>query len=288
MAEQTQGECAGRVSQLLNAYSSVVQLEAIEHLKQAGLSEVQALQVLNHQKSAALTRGDIQNAVKDMDLNPTPAQRAAGNYRKGHFWWKGIPITIETPVGATRKGVGSDGVRWQITMSDHYGYIKRTKSEADGDHIDVFFRHDLGEGGVDSEIVFIVNQFLDGKFDEHKAVLGCISEAQARDTYTRNYNRNWRGLHSITPMLLDDFKKWIDYGNTANPAKRMLIKVAVEKRPVRDDARDPADREDCPSCGTMHERGDSGYCNNCHEPWPADTKTKKAFEQIAAVLKTAL
>ena len=48
-------------------------------------------------------------------------------------------------------------------------------------------------------------------------------------------------------------------------------KAAKDDRPVPADAHDPADREDCPCCGAMHERGD-GYCNSCGERWPAKTK----------------
>lgn len=42
-------------------------------------------------------------------------------------------------------------------------------------------------------------------------------------------------------------------------------------RPVRADAKDPADRENCPHCDTPMERGDDGYCNRCGRPWPAKT-----------------
>lgn len=41
------------------------------------------------------------------------------------------------------------------------------------------------------------------------------------------------------------------------------------KRPTRADAKDPADVEDCPSCGASMERGDDGYCNSCLAPRPA-------------------
>lgn len=52
--------------------------------------------------------------------------------------------------------------------------------------------------------------------------------------------------------------------------KKVEEKSAEKDRPVPADWNDPADREDCPSCGVMHERGD-GYCNSCGERWPAKT-----------------
>lgn len=52
---------------------------------------------------------------------------------------------------------------------------------------------------------------------------------------------------------------------------RLAPKSAAKDRPVPADANDPADREDCPCCGVMHERGD-GYCNSCGGRWPAKTK----------------
>lgn len=51
-------------------------------------------------------------------------------------------------------------------------------------------------------------------------------------------------------------------------------KLAAD-RPVPDDWNHPADREDCPHCGAMHERGD-GYCNSCGKRWPAATKKAEA------------
>lgn len=48
------------------------------------------------------------------------------------------------------------------------------------------------------------------------------------------------------------------------------------------DWNDPADREDCPHCGVMHERGD-GYCNSCGERWPA-VSAEKAASKILGLL----
>lgn len=150
-------------------------------------------------------------AASEVDGNPTDEQKKAGNYRKGHFVWKGLPITIETAKGQFRRGIGDDGKLWKTKMVAHYGYIKRTESEADGDHIDVFIGPDLN-----SEVVFVINQKKQsGEFDEHKCMLACISADQAKNLYLSNYEANWKGLGSITAMTIGQFKEWIVDGDTS-------------------------------------------------------------------------
>ena len=46
-----------------------------------------------------------------------------------------------------------DGETWSNHMYHHYGYIKMTESEADGDHIDVF----IGPNPA-STVVFVIDQ----------------------------------------------------------------------------------------------------------------------------------
>src|SRR5947207_146513 len=115
-------------------------------------------------------RDAISSAAAETDTDSTPEQAKAGNYRKGKFVWNGLTIAIENPRGSLRKGVGKNGRVWSQKMADHYGYIQRTVSEADGDHIDVF----VGPN-PESEWVFVVYQVNpeSGRgFDEHKVMLG--------------------------------------------------------------------------------------------------------------------
>lgn len=55
---------------------------------------------------------------------------------------------------------------------------------------------------------------------------------------------------------------------------KLISKAAKKDRPVPADWNAPADRESCPGCGAMHERGD-GFCNSCGERWPAVTEKAK-------------
>lgn len=168
----------------------------------------------------ALTKAEIQEAAAKTDTNPTEAQREAGNYAKGKLSWNGLQISIESPAGSVRSGVGKDGTPWRTEMKDHYGYIRRTESEADGDHLDVFIRNHSDDTGLESELVFVIDQYIDGKFDEHKIVLGCMNAEQAKETYDRNYQDDWKGFGAITPMTMTEFKDWAFNGDTSKPVEK--------------------------------------------------------------------
>ena len=94
----------------------------------------------------------IEAARVEVALEPTEAQKEAGNYKKGHLKLQGLDIALENIKGSIRSGTDKDGKQWQSTMAHDYGYIKRTLG-ADGDHVDVF----IGDQ-PDSETVFVVDQ----------------------------------------------------------------------------------------------------------------------------------
>lgn len=155
----------------------------------------------------------IAEAASQVDPNPSEEQKTAGNYRKGHVTVQGLPITIENAKGSIRSGKCKDGTEWSVTMASHYGYIKRTESEADGDHIDVFLGPD-----PESEIVFIIDQVKEsGKFDEHKCMIGFTTQAAAKEGYLANYSKGWTGLGGIKPMTMPEFKEWIHGDATGEP-----------------------------------------------------------------------
>jgi hypothetical protein len=154
----------------------------------------------------------IDAAAARTDPEPTEGQRTSGNYRKGKVTVQGLPITIENAAGSERSGTDGNGQPWSVTMQHHYGYIRKTESDADGDHVDVF----LGPHPA-SDVVFIVDQTDgDGGFDEHKVLLGFTNEAEARAAYLANYSPGWDRLGAITAMPVEDFKDWLD-GDTSEP-----------------------------------------------------------------------
>lgn len=57
-------------------------------------------------------------------LEPSQAQKEAGNYKVGRVKIAGLDISIENPEGSTRSGTDPNGKPWSITMQSHYGYIR--------------------------------------------------------------------------------------------------------------------------------------------------------------------
>jgi hypothetical protein len=165
---------------------------------------------------------EIDAAAADAHPSPTEGQREAGNYRKGHVTLHGLPITIENAAGSTRSGTDAAGNAWSQEMAHHYGYIKRTESEADGDHVDVFL------GPLPQiKTVFVVDQLKpDGSFDEHKTMMGFPSAEAAKAAYHANYSPDWKGFGGITRMPLQAFKEWLQGGATDKPLSRRPHKVA--------------------------------------------------------------
>lgn len=140
-----------------------------------------------------------------VDINPTEAQKEAGNYKKGHIKVDGFNVTIEQPKGSIRRGKDTNGKEWETEMHNTYGYIRGTES-VDGDHIDIFLSDNPTEGNV-----FVVDQVnKDGSFDEHKVMYGFSDMESARKAYLSNYEEGWQGLGNITEVSKEEFKKWID------------------------------------------------------------------------------
>lgn len=147
---------------------------------------------------------DLKLAAKNTNTSPSEAEIKAGNYKKGDLTFFGLPIKIENPKGSVRSGVDKDGTPWSVKMNNDYGYIKGTKGK-DGDHVDVFF----GDSDT-SDLVFVIDQFVDGKFDEHKVMLGFDDAISAKDAYLSNYSKDWKGLKKIVSTDIKKFKKWIN------------------------------------------------------------------------------
>lgn len=155
----------------------------------------------------------ISQAEAAVDVNPSEAQKEAGNYKMGHVTIQDMDVTIENPKGSIRSGVDGDGKPWSIEMKNSYGYFKNSVGK-DKDHIDLF----LGEN-PESNQVFVIDQVnKDGSFDESKVMLGFDSAEQAKDAYLSNYEAGWQGLGSITPIDVDGFKAWLYDGARQNKA----------------------------------------------------------------------
>lgn len=163
-----------------------------------------------------------QAATSDLnDLNPpTEAQKEAGNYKVGKITLNGLGVSIENPKGSLREGTDKDGVKWSQKLGAHYGYIRGTVG-ADKDHVDTFLTDNASDANAP---VFVVDQVTPGttKFDEHKVILGALSEQEAVDTYLSNYEAGWKGLGSITQMDQATFKEWVK--DPKNTARRLSLR----------------------------------------------------------------
>lgn len=148
---------------------------------------------------------------------PTQAQKEAGNYAKAHVRLCGLDIAIENPAGSSRSGVDKGGKAWSVTMKSHYGYVRGSVGR-DKDHVDVFVKPGTTDKAAAGCPVFVVDQVLGGKFDEHKILIGFDTEAEAEAAYMENYDAGWPGLGAISGMSMTAFKLWVtDQKETKHP-----------------------------------------------------------------------
>lgn len=142
-------------------------------------------------------------------LEPTDAQKEAGNYKKGKVRIAGLDISIENPQGSVRSGVDKAGHDWSIELKSHYGYIRGYEGR-DKDHLDVFVKPGIAPD-YDGP-VFVVNQRNEaGRFDEHKVMLGWGDKESAKQGYVENYDKRHKGIGSIASFANPrDFKHWLD------------------------------------------------------------------------------
>ncbi|MDF0607228.1 hypothetical protein HZU77_016580, partial [Neisseriaceae bacterium TC5R-5] len=144
---------------------------------------------------------------------PSRAQIEAGNYKKGRFRLFGLPIAIEQPRGTYRTGTGADGKPWATRLAGHYGYLPGTQG-ADGDAVDLFIGPFIAH-----PTAYLINQFVNGQFDEHKVLLGCADEQHARRLYLDSYERGWPGLESLVPLSISQLKWWLKHGDMLRPLR---------------------------------------------------------------------
>lgn len=149
--------------------------------------------------------GTLQKAIEMGSYHhapmPTPAQAAAGNYKKPRRYWQGLEIAVENPVGSVREGVDRDGSRWQTRMVYDYGYVVGSMG-VDGDPVDVYLGMSL-----DAPFVYVVHQRKAGawdQYDEDKVMIGFTSEEEAVHAYLRHYD-NPRFLGPVTAMPVAEF-----------------------------------------------------------------------------------
>ena len=153
------------------------------------------------------TMEEVDSRANEAELNPTDAQKEAGNYKMGHVRIMGMPISIENPKGSYRQYKKEDGSVGKNQMKYHYGYFTNTTGNGkDGDAVDVF----IGPNVENCDYVYVVDQNNEqGDFDESKVMLGFNSTEHAKKAYMANYSADWTGFRTITKVPLNVFKKWL-------------------------------------------------------------------------------
>jgi hypothetical protein len=153
-----------------------------------GAESEEAVAALSADKVLAIVSGQVDKAKAEAeartDTNPSDAQKAAENYRKGKFAWNGQTISVENPKGSERTGKGEDGAEWRTVMPATYGYFLGTVG-ADKDHVDVFMGDTL-----DAPSFWVINQTQpdSAAFDEHKVVAGVTSADEAKRIYLDSFS----------------------------------------------------------------------------------------------------
>jgi hypothetical protein len=172
-----------------------------------------------------MSQSEIDKRSNDADLTPTEGQKAANNYRHGHIYVKGMKISIENPKGSKRIWKDKDGKEGYTTMKHHYGYFKGTSGNGkDGDAVDVF----IGNNTENFSVVYVVDQKINGQFDESKVMLGFNNKEEAKQAYLSNYSKDWKGFMHITGVSIPTFKKWLYRGNKQQ--KPFYTYVAIKKK----------------------------------------------------------
>lgn len=173
----------------------------------------------------------ISTAADLTDTKASQEQRHAGNYQKGKFKLGDLTIAIENPKGSVRRGTSKSGHKWETELKDHYGYILKHVSEADGDHMDVFI---AAEPDFTNRHVYVVDQYIGDQFDEHKVLLLASNAKEAKKIYDRNYQSSWKGFKNLSTLSLAEFKTWLKEGDTGKPlfvkvpeADEQAVKVAL-------------------------------------------------------------
>lgn len=184
-------------------------LDMAEEDEEEQAGKVRKLQVDHPAHEAATSSLNLRN-------QPSRAQVRAGNYRMGHINVSGLDITIENPAQSVRRGVDSSGTPWISQLTHHYGYIRRTVG-ADGDHVDCLVCVGIDDGYCGP--VWVVDQHVDGQFDEHKCLVGWPDEIRARSAYMEQYQPGWKGIGNITQLSMQEFKDWLRSGDTTQPLK---------------------------------------------------------------------
>jgi hypothetical protein len=151
----------------------------------------------------------VATAANDINSpnRPNRKDQCSGNYKKAEIFVNGMKLMIENPRGSLRSGDD-----WIVSMIDHYGYIDGVVG-ADGDELDVNLR-DINK----IDMVTLIDQYIDGKYDETKVMIGYGEESDAFTSYLQGFDSNWPSEgHTVNTVDWETFRRWTISGKTTKP-----------------------------------------------------------------------
>jgi hypothetical protein len=172
--------------------------------------------------------------VHKAERHPSPAKRAVGNYRKGHFSLYGLRISIENDKGSKRGEKNAEGKDRRVKMPAAYGYIRGTVG-ADGMQVDVY----VGKH-PESKTIWVIDQDkydpegADKGFDEHKVMLAYRKPQRAIKDYVKSHfdGLGHERLAAMTEVSIDELKAWLADGDMKRPISEQNVGHVVARRTV--------------------------------------------------------
>lgn len=179
------------------------------------------------------TRAEVDAAARSSDGDIDRVShlvQAYGNYKKGHVWIQGLDVSIENEKGSYRGEKDAKGVKWQVKMPAHYGYIRGTIG-ADKMQVDCY----LGKH-PDSPIVWVIDQNkasksgkIKDKFDEHKVFIGYRKLKRVERDWLKSHfdDKGHEMIRDIVEMSMKDFKDWLKNGDLKEPIAEQNVGQVV-------------------------------------------------------------
>lgn len=175
---------------------------------------------------------DLSEEGDDKDLLPGGEKPPAPKKAKKEFASEdslpisqlhGMDIVVESPRGTIRSGVNPFGGKWSVVMPADYGYIRRYPSaEGKTEWMDMF----LGPDRDCADCWVIDGYEPNGKFDEHKIMLGFKDGNSALACYHEAYSDN-RRAGGCTKMSVEDLCTWMASGDVTQPLLPRNLKLAA-------------------------------------------------------------
>lgn len=126
------------------------------------------------------------------------------------YYYYGLTLYVESRADDYRYGRG-----WITKMPVDYGYILGHIG-ADGDEMDCYIGPYLKTGSV---YVVDQNRLDSDRFDEHKCMIGYLSERSALMDYMAGHHRSREIFRGITRMTALEFHNWLRTGDLNKPLK---------------------------------------------------------------------